>query len=119
MSAEIALNSPTDTGTYAKNHNVGTTEVPTTVQQTGTRRPKGTGPYSGPNHGSYIQEGYSKLLGQVAALPPEVMRVVFSNATVYSDLVEYEHGHWVYTMAAREHKRIAQEAETAAKARYT
>ena len=117
MGFELVANSPSDTGTYITNHNIGTSEVGATLGQQGQRRPRGTGPFDHPNHSVYVQQGYEKLLADIAALPPEVVRVVFSNATTYQDEVEYEHGYAPYGRTSREHSRIAQEAAEAVKSR--
>ena len=115
MAAEIVQNSPSDTGTYVTNDNIGTTEVSATLGQSGQRRPSGTGPFDHPRHQQYIQEGFEKLLADIVGLPDETVRVVVSNATTYQNEVEYEHGYAVYGKAAREHSRIARDAAAAVK----
>jgi len=117
MSAEIVNNSPSDTGTYITNHNLGTSEVPSTVTSSGQRRPPGTGPFDHPRHEQYAQQGFSKLLADIASLPTDTMRVVFSNATTYQDEVEFGYGYAPYGRAAREHSNIAQRAAQTAKSR--
>jgi len=87
MSSELVDKSPNDTGTYIKNHNIGTSEVPATLDQMGPRRTSGDA-FNNPNREAVKQEGFEKLLADIAALPPDVMRLVFSNATKYQDAVE-------------------------------
>jgi hypothetical protein len=55
---------------------------------------------------------------QASSLPHNTQRIVFSNNAFHADAVEYEHGYAPYRSAAREHSRIAKEAEAEAKARF-
>lgn len=115
MATEIATRSPADTGTYMKQHHVGTTAVPQTVPATGPRRPPGEGPF-GATHQSLVQPTIDRLVSEA---PMDTTRLVFSNGAAHATEVEYEegHGYAVYRSTAREHKRVAQEAEQRAKAR--
>ena len=109
MSEELVLNSPVDTGTYITGHHVGTAAVGAT--RTSDNKPRQQ-PY-----GPYAQEGLGQLFSEIAALPEGANRVVFSNDTFHSDVVEYDHGYAPYRKTAREHSRIAAQAEAEAKAR--
>lgn len=106
MSAYIINVSPVDTGTYITAHNLGSSEVPQTESSSGKPRKQPWEPFS--------EEGFNKLLSQV---PNVGNQAVFSNGAYHADEVEYTHGYFVYTSAAREHKRIAQEAAQDVKAR--
>ena len=121
MATEIATRSPADTGTYMKQHHVGTTAVPQTVPATGPRRPPGEDPF-GATHQSLVQPTIDRLVSEA---PMDTTRLVFSNGAKHANKVEYgdpnsrnnKNGYAVYRSTAREHKRVAQEAEQRAKAR--
>jgi len=109
MSSQLVFFSPVYTGTYVTGHHVQTSQV------AATRSSEGKDKVEDPN--PYIQEGFEQLLREIQALPEEATRVVFSNDTFHSDVVEYELAHAPYNKTAREHKRIAEDAEAKAKAR--
>lgn len=109
MSEQLILNSPVDTGTYITGHHVGTSAVGASRRSDGKPRQQ---PYQ-----PYAQEGLNGLFSEIAALPEESSRVVFSNDAFHSDEVEYEHGYAPYRKTAREHGRIAAQAAQQAKAR--
>jgi hypothetical protein len=118
MATEIADNSPVDTGTYMREHNVGTTAVSPTAPTTGTPRPEGEGPF-GPKQQSLVQPTVDRLVAQAMPLLESTSRLVFSNGAEHANKVEYDYGYAPYREAAREHKRIASEAAERAKARNT
>lgn len=109
MAEQLVLYSPVDTGTYITGHNAGISEVPASRQSKGKPRQQ---PYQ-----PYAQEGLGNLMGDIASLPNEANRVVFSNDAYHSDEVEYEHGYAPYNKTAREHGRIASQAAAEARAR--
>lgn len=109
MADQLVLYSPVDTGTYISSHSVGLSEVPKTNSSSGKPRNQ---PYQ-----AFAQAARNGLFTDIRLLPEGANRVVFSNASFHEDEVEYEHGYAPYRKTAREHKRIAQEAETLAKAR--
>ena len=109
MSGELVLNSPVDTGTYITGHHVGTSPVGASRSSEGKPRQQ--------DYGTKAQEGLNQLFSEIQALPENANRVVFSNDSFHSDEVEYEHGYAPYRKTAREHSRIASQAEAEAKAR--
>lgn len=103
MSSEIVLNSPVDTGTYIKAHNLGPSAVNLSKS---SRKKERNQPWQ-----ENADKALKKLWGQAKSESLKGLNnVVFSNAAYHWQEVEYEHGYFVYTKAAREHKRIAQEA---------
>ena len=110
MAEQIVLRSPVDTGTYMEGHNLGVSAVGASSSSEGKPRKQ---PYQ-----PYAQEALNRLFMQASALPHNAHRIVFSNDAFHADMVEYEHGYAPYTSAAREHHRIAKEAEAEAKARF-
>lgn len=109
MSDQIVLRSPVDTGTYMDGHNLGTSAVAPSESSRDKPRKQ---PYE-----PHANEALANLYRQAAALPHNSQRVVFSNNAYHADVVEYELGYAPYRSAAREHSRIASEAEARAKAR--
>lgn len=103
MAGEITSNSPVDSATYVLNHHLDTMEVEQSVNSPSEKSARNQ-PRQ-PN----IDRGFERLVEMIPKVKGE-SRVVFSNATVYEDKVEYEHGYFVYTQAAREHKRLARQA---------
>lgn len=108
MADQLVLYSPVDTGTYISSHNVGLSEVPKT--NSSDNKPRNQ-PYA-----AFAQAARNGLFLNIRLLPEGANRVVFSNGAFHESEVEYEHGYAPYRKTAREHKRIAQEAETLAKA---
>jgi hypothetical protein len=117
MATEIADNSPVDTGTYMREHNVGTTAVSPTTPTTGTPRPPGEGPF-GPKQQSLVQPTVDRLVAQATPLLDTTARLVFSlMALNMPTKLNTTMGMLLTVEAAREHKRIAAEAAQRAKAR--
>ena len=109
MADQLVLNSPVDTGTYISSHNIGTSQVPATESSEGKPRQQPYGPFA--------QAARNGLFLDIRMLPENTNSVVFSNGAFHSDEVEYEHGYAPYRKTAREHSRIAAQAEAQAKAR--
>jgi hypothetical protein len=115
MAEEIVLRSPVDTGTYMEGHNLGVSAVGASSSSAGKPRKQ---PYQ-----PYAQAALNQLFMQASALPHNAHRIVFSNDALHADRVEFlgwkkTGPYLVYTSAAREHHRIAKEAEAEAKARF-
>lgn len=110
MAEQIVLRSPVDTGTYMEGHNLGVSAVGASSSSKGKPRKQ---PYQ-----PYAQAALNQLFMQASALPHNSNRIVFSNNSFHADEVEYKHGYAPYRSAAREHSRIAKEAEAEAKARF-
>ena len=110
MAEQIVLRSPVDTGTYMEGHNLGVSAVGASSSSSGKPRKQ---PYQ-----PYAQAALNQLFMQASVLPHNTHRIVFSNNAFHSDEVEYAHGYAPYRSAAREHGRIAKEAEAEAKARF-
>ena len=109
MSDQIVLRSPVDTGTYMDGHHVGTTAV----AATDTSRDK---PRKQP-YGPYANAALARLYSEAATIPQNTHQVIFSNSAFHADVVEYELGYAPMRSAAREHNRVASEAEARARAR--
>ena len=109
MADQLVLNSPVDTGTYITAHNIGTSQVPATESSEGKPRQQ---PYE-----AFAQAARNGLFLDIRMLPENTNSVVFYNAAFHSDEVEYEHGYAPYRKTAREHSRIASQAEAEARAR--
>ena len=110
MAEQIVLRSPVDTGTYMEGHNLGMSAVG--PSQSSRNKPRQQ-PYQ-----PYADAALSQLYSQASALPHNAHLIVFSNNAYHADVVEYELGYAPYRSAAREHKRIAAEAEAEVKARF-
>lgn len=109
MSEQIVLRSPVDTGTYMDGHNLGVAQAAGGDSSRGKPRKQPWQPYA--------DSALSRLFQQASTIPQNTAQVIFSNTAFHADVVEYELGYAPMRSAAREHSRIATEAEARAKAR--
>lgn len=109
MSDQIVLRSPVDTGTYMDGHHVGTTAVAATDSSRNSDRQQPYGPHA--------NDALYRLYMMASRIPQNTSQVIFSNSAFHADVVEYELGYAPMRSAAREHNRIASEAEARARAR--
>lgn len=104
----LIVSSPVDTGTYMDSHHVGNSAVVGATSSFGkpVKQPWET-------HASQAQE---RLNSEIAAIPKDSRRVVFSNTSIHADSVENEHGYAPFSHMRSRLPEIVDRAAARAKA---
>jgi len=109
MATELVLNSPVDSGAFMDGYYVGSSYGGTSTSSKGRPTNQPWEPYA--------NAAISRMSSQVVRLLSSTS-MVFGNSAEHAFQVEYDHGYAPFGKAAREHGRIAREAEAEAKAIY-
>lgn len=107
VAEQLVLYSPVDTGAYMESFNVG----PSAFGSSSTGRPRRR------HWQTYANQAIAKLSQGVSALKGSTT-ITFTNGAPHAWEVEYEHGYAPFSSTAREHSRLAAEAEAEARARF-
>jgi hypothetical protein len=92
-----------DTGAYITSHSI------TTTRGAGRSRTSHNKP-TGQDPNAKAEESFSQLMGDIASLPPEQEVVYITNNAPHANVVEYKHGHNVYTSVRSRAKAHLQDA---------
>lgn len=117
MAIEIVNNSPVDSGTYVRNHQMGLRSG--SFQTTGRRANDAPRISRGDavNAQSEKATGLAQLRDDIKQADMTAESFVFRNPMIYADKVENEYGYAVYARSVREASRIIQEVAQRIKSR--